>query len=129
MKNSNEDSTGKISIRSAGLGGVSDEDVEARAQELASINDRGTEGVTDEDFKQARAELSGEGLPEGSLEDQDSTGSLSRDPSDPPSFTGRQIRDQEGPDEEQMIGRLVIEGVEEANHEQMLEGRRKRDQI
>jgi len=120
-------SQGKIAIHGTGVGGVTDEEIRQRAAELASINGRTNQGITDDDLKQAREELLGRSLPATTAEDSESSGSLSRDPSDPPSFTGRQVPDREGPDEEQVMERLVMEGVEEANHEQMLQGRRKRE--
>src|ERR1700712_5377622 len=126
---SNRDSSsGKISLHGSGMGGATDDEISERAIELASINGRSGQGVTDDDLKQAREELLGQNLPATTSDDSESSGSLSRDPSDPPSFTGRQIPDREGPDEEQVAERLVMEGVEEANHEQMLEGRRKRSE-
>jgi hypothetical protein len=120
-------SQGKIAIHGSGIGGVTDDEIRDRAIELASINGRSAQGVTEEDLKQAQEELLGQRLPAATADDSESSGSLSRDPSDPPSLTGRQIPDREGPDEEQVMERLVIEGVEEANHEQMLQGRRKRE--
>ena len=118
---------GKIAIHGTGIGGITDDEIRDRAIELAAINGRSAQGVTDDDLKQAREELLGQNLPAATSDDSESSGSLSRDPSDPPSLTGRQIPDREGPDEEQVAERLVAEGVEEANHEQMLQGRRKRE--
>ena len=120
-------SQGKIAIRGTGIGGITDDEIMNRATELASINGRANKGVTDDDLRQAREELLGQSLPASTDEDSEGSGSLSRDPSDPPSLTGRQIPDREGPDDEQVTERLVMEGVEEANHEQMLQGRRKRE--
>jgi len=120
-------SQGKIAIRGTGIGGITDDEIMNRATELASINGRANKGVTDDDLRQAREELLGQSLPASTAEDSEGSGSLSRDPSDPPSLTGRQIPDHEGPDDEQVTERLVMEGVEEANHEQMLQGRRKRE--
>src|SRR4051812_10462257 len=119
-------SQGKMTIHGTGIGSITDDEIRERAAELASINGRGGEGVTEDDLQQAREELLGRNLPEATTDDSESSGSLSRDPSDPPSLTGHQVPDRMGPDEEQMVEKLVIEGVEEANHEQMLEGRRKR---
>jgi hypothetical protein len=55
--------------------------------------------------------------------------SLSRDPSDPPANRGKQIPDQEEPDDDETAQseRLVEEGVDEAEHDQMLAARRKRN--
>jgi hypothetical protein len=125
--NPRESSLGKIAIGGTGIGGVTDNEIRDRAMELASINGRANQGVTDDDLRQAQEELLGRNLPASSTDDLESSGSLSRDPSDPPSLTGHQTPDREGPDEEQVMERLVMEGVEEANHEQMLQGRRKRD--
>jgi hypothetical protein len=62
-------------------------------------------------------------------EDAAMVDSLSRDPSDPPPNRGEQIPDQEEPDddEEAQSERLVEEGVDEAEHDQMLAARRKRN--
>ena len=117
--------SGKIEIHSRGAGPVSEADLERRARELALIE--GHPEPTPDDWAQAREELGGEETQPG--EDNAMTDSLSRDPSDPPANRGEQIPDQEKPDddEEALPGRLVEEGVDEAEHDQMLAARRKRN--
>src|SRR5205085_11363623 len=81
-------SQGKMTIHGTGIGSITDDEIRERAAELASINGRGGEGVTEDDLQQAREELLGRNLPEATTDDSESSGSLSRDPSDPPSLTG-----------------------------------------
>jgi hypothetical protein len=59
-------------------------------------------------------------LPIDLNEGEDSTGSLSRDPSDPAGNRGHQVPEYSEPDEEEEVERTVLEGVEEAQHEQMV---------
>jgi hypothetical protein len=66
--------------------------------------------------------LPNDSLPPDLDENENSTDSLSRDPSDPPANRGRQIPEYAEADEEEQIERTVLEGVEEAQHEQMVAG-------
>jgi hypothetical protein len=61
-------------------------------------------------------------LPSSLDENENSVDSLSRDPSDPPANRGRQTPAYAEADEEEDIERTVLEGVEEAQHEQMVAG-------
>ena len=122
MKNINDPTSGKILIHENGLGEMTENEIADRALELALIDGRAA--ATKEDFERARAELRGATLPSASGDDDSSTDSLSRDPSDPPSNHGHQIPNREGHDEEVAVERLVAEGVEEAQHDQMLAARR-----
>ena len=65
--------------------------------------------------------MNGEDIPPGSDEDAEAVSSLSRDPSEPASNLGRQVPDREGEDEQQATERLVAEGVNEAEHDQMVQ--------
>lgn len=56
---------------------------------------------------------------------EDATGSLSRDPSDPAVDRGRQTPEIEGDDEEQIFEKLVEDGVEIAEDEQLDAGKRR----
>ena len=56
-------------------------------------------------------------------EDAESMQSMSRDPSDPMVDRGRQVPEYGGDDEKAALEHLALEGVEEAQHEQMLEAR------
>ncbi|MEO6569565.1 MAG: hypothetical protein ABIO94_12440 [Opitutaceae bacterium] len=123
MKNINDPTSGKILIHENGLGEMTEREIAERALELAVIDGRAA--ATKEDLDRARAELRGKTLPPTSNSDASSMDSLSRDPSDPPANRGRQMPNYEGPDEEVAIERLVTEGVEEAQHDQMLAARRK----
>ncbi len=66
--------------------------------------------------------LPNDDLPADLNENENSIDSLSRDPSDPPANRGRQIPEYAEADEEEQIERTVLEGVEEAQHEQMVAG-------
>ena len=115
---------GKIEVLSRGIGALGEADLERRARELALID--GHAEPTPDDWDQARAELGGSVVEPG--EDDAMTDSLSRDPSDPPANRGEQVPDIAEPDddEEEVAERLVSEGVEEAEHDQMLAARKKR---
>ncbi|HZZ58945.1 MAG TPA: hypothetical protein VFE31_14020 [Opitutaceae bacterium] len=97
-------------------------DADRRAREIALIDGH---PVGPEDLTEAERELSGSNRPLNDSADE-SVGSLSRDPSDPPADQGRQAPSFEGDDEEQAAERLVSEGVEEADHDQMLAARKQR---
>jgi len=103
------------------VGGLTRADVEKRAHELALID--GRDEATDDDLARAQAELNGKLLPDAVAEDADAMSSRSRDPSDPPADRGRRAPESEA-NEEEMIERLALEGVEEAQHQQMVESRR-----
>jgi len=114
----------KVIIHGRGAGGITERDIERRAHELASINGRPPRAVTARDFLEARRELAGEDLPPTIADDAEGRGALSRDPSEPPSEFGHKVPDLEGIDEQQAAESLAEEGVEEAQHEQMLAARR-----
>jgi len=115
---------GKVLIRGMGTGGITGTDIERRARELADLDGRDPAKYTQADLARARAELSGSGLPATTSDDAEGEYGLTRDPSEPPSDSGRQIPDDEGPDEQKAAERLAEEGIEEAQHEQMLAARR-----
>lgn len=116
----------KLEIHGKGVGGFSQADVERRAVELALIDNR-TE-ATEEDRTAALAELRDRHLPDAVNEDAESMQSMSRDPSDPLVDRGRQVPEYGGDDEKTVLERLALEGVEEAQHEQMLEARNNIDE-
>lgn len=115
----------KLILHGRGIGDLDDDDVEKRAREIALIRGRPSDRLTDEDRAQALAELQGEMLPETTGTDGESRGALSRDPSDPVSIPGRQTANVDGGDEAEAVERLASEGVEEAQHDQMLASRRR----
>lgn len=123
MKNINDPTSGKILIHENGRGEMTEGEIAERALELAVIEGRASPNK--EDFERARAELRGITLPPASGDELSSNDSLSRDPSDPPANHGHQIPNREGTDEEVAVERLVSEGVEEAQHDQMLAARRR----
>ncbi len=103
------------------MSGFSPEDLERRAIELALIGNRTT--VNDSDRAQARAELQDRELPDAINEDAESMQSMSRDPSDPLADRGRQVPAHGDEDQKTVLEKMTLEGVEEAQHEQMLEAR------
>lgn len=111
----------KIELHGSGVSGFSPEDVERRARELALIDNR-TE-VTDRDRERARNDFQDVDLPDAINEDAESMQSMSRDPSDPLVDRGRQVPEYGGDDEKTALEKMALEGVEEAQHEQMIEAR------
>ncbi len=110
-----------MELHGKGVGGFSPEDVERRALELALIDNRTK--ANDEDRHRARAEFLDRDLPDASNEDADTMQSMSRDPSDPMVDRGRQAPEYGGDDEDTALQKITLEGVEEAQHEQMVESR------
>jgi hypothetical protein len=113
----------KFLLHGQGTGELTDEVVEARAREIAVIHGRSSDRVTEEDRAEAWAELQGDLLPAASDSDGESAGAITRDPSEPVSVPGRQIPNLEPEDDSAAIERLASEGVEEAQHDQMLAAR------
>lgn len=126
MPKSSRTSSSKIEVRGQGVSGYSRADVERRARELALIENRPE--PNDEDRARALAEFRDRHLPDAVNEDADSMRSLSRDPSDPPVDRGHQVPAYGGDDEKTALENLALEGVEEAQHEQMLAARRNIDE-
>jgi hypothetical protein len=107
---------------------ITDEAIELRAKELALIDGRPADSVTEDDRRRALAELRGQHLPEGSFDDLAASGGLSRDLSEPRSITGERTPIYNEPEDQEMQERLALEGVEEAQHDQMLAARRRRNE-
>jgi hypothetical protein len=126
MPKSSKASTPKIEIGGEGVSGFSPSDVEQRARELALIENR--PAPNDDDRARALAEFRDHHLPDAVNEDAESMRSMSRDPSDPIADRGRQAPEYGGDDEKTALENLALEGVEEAQHEQMLEARRNIDE-
>src|SRR5262245_5625801 len=116
----------KILLRGHGTGDLNEDDVEKRAREIAVIRGRDPEALSEDDRAEAWAELNGELLPGTSSTDKDAAGGLSRDPSEPLSDPGHEVVTAE-PDEDETDARerLANEGVEEAQHDQMLAARKR----
>jgi hypothetical protein len=121
----NDPTSGRILVHGQGAGGISRADIERRARELADIDGRSGAEITDQDLARARAELHGNTLPETTVEDSEANVGLTRDPSEPPSNSGREATVREGHDEEKAVERLTLEGVDEAQHDQMIAARRR----
>lgn len=113
---------GRIILHGDGVGDLTLDDIEKRAREIAVIHGRAPERVTEEDRQQALDELQNRSLP-AIDDDGESRGAITRDPSEPVSVPGRQIANQVGEGDPAAIERLAYEGVEEAQHDQMLAAR------
>ena len=111
----------KVELHGKGIGGFTAADIERRAKELAEIENRIQ--ITDADRARARAEFLDRDLPAALNEDAETMQSMSRDPSDPATDRGRQAPDYVESDEDTSLQRLALEGVEEAQHEQMTASR------
>jgi hypothetical protein len=123
MNDYSEPRPGKIEVHGNGLGAPSPEEVERRAREIAMIDERNPDEFTDTDWKQARRELMGEENntpPEETSDNAD----LTEEWTVVASSKGHRMP-RPGTDEEETVGEhLVIDGLEEAAHDQMLEARR-----
>jgi hypothetical protein len=126
MATHSRDPAPKVELRGKGVGAFTKADVERRALELALIDGR-TE-ATDEDRAAALAEFNDLHLPDAVNQDSESMQSMSRDPSDPIVDRGHQVPNYGGDDEKTALEQLALEGVEEAQHEQMLESRNNIDE-
>lgn len=116
----------KVELHGQGVSGFSQADIDRRAQQLALIANRPV--ATDEDRAHAVAEFRDRHLPDAVNEDADSMQSMSRDPSDPMTNRGRQVPEYGGEDEKAALERLTLEGVEEAQHDQMVQSRNEPDE-
>ena len=125
--NTNPLTKGVLMENFVGIGTVTPEMVEKRAVELALINGRAATEVSQTDLEQAKRELTGESdLDPGEAALESVPESERWDPV--PGSTGHQapksIEDDED-DEGRSIGeQLVSEGVNEAEHDQMLKAAR-----
>src|ERR1044071_8139582 len=114
---------GKISEHGNGIGVPSPQEVEKRAREIAMIDERNPDEFTEADWAQARHELMGE---ENNVppEETPDNADMTEEWSGIASSKGHRIP-RPGTEEEETVGEhLVIEGIEEATHDQMLEARR-----
>lgn len=110
---------GRLSSQAHGLGTVTREMVEARAREIALINGRSEKQVLDSDLEEARKEL---------LQSQNQD----LDPSPAESIpeenrwevvagtSGKAAQRVPAPDEQTVAEHLVHEGIEDAEHDQMV---------
>jgi hypothetical protein len=117
---------GKLMLHGSGTGDLGNDDVERRAREIAVIRGRSAERVSEEDRAEAWAELEGSLLPGTTGSDTQTRGALSRDPSEPVADSGHEVvTENASEDDEDARERLATEGVEEAQHDQMLAAREK----
>ena len=123
MNDYSQPPAGKISLHGNGLGAPSPEDVERRAREIAMIDERNPDEFTEADWGQARHELMGaenHTPPEETPDNAD----LTEEWSVTASSKGHRMP-RPGTEEEETVGEhCVIDGLEEATHDQMLEARR-----
>ena len=123
MENYSQPPPGKISEHGHGIGAPSREEVERRAREIAMIDERNPDEFTEADWAQARHELRGEENNAPPEETPDNA-EMTEEWSVIASSKGHHIP-RPGTQEEETVGEhLVIEGIEEATHDQMLEARR-----
>jgi hypothetical protein len=114
---------GKISDHFNGMGTVTRDTVVQRAREIALINGRGPNHYTQDDFALAKRELTGD-LPETRSEIDDDPTELLLAWDEPLGAAGHPVRRAEPEDERSCAEQLTEEGMEEASHEQMVEGAR-----
>lgn len=124
MRKQSTRTNGRVTLRGEGAGVPSWDDAEARAKEIARIN--GRTRATENDREQARDELRAQSLPPTTGEDAIAKRSVTRDPADPPARRGRRTRTEPASDPQTDLERLVVEGVEEAQHDQMRAASRRR---
>lgn len=120
-KNTRDQAAPPESGRDPIAGSTAEAAIERRAREIATIAQR-TE-ISAADRAQARADVRERRLPDAINEDADSMQSMSRDPSDPMTNRGRQVPEYGGDDEKAALEHLALEGVEEAQDEQMVAAR------
>jgi hypothetical protein len=113
--------TPKMEVHGKGVGVPADADIERRAREIALIDNRIE--ISADDRARARAEYQDRDLPDTLNDDAESMQSLSRDPSDPMTDRGHQVPEYGADDEKAALERLALEGVEEAQHDQMVQSR------
>jgi hypothetical protein len=112
---------GKISDHFKGMGTVTPDMVTERAREIALISGRPPNHFNQDDFMEAKRELTG-ATPEAEGGDEEDTvaGLVTWD--EAPGATGHPVEKAEPEDEQTCAAQLAEEGMEEAEHEQMVEG-------
>ena len=125
---------GALTINSTGIGTVTRKMVRERATELAVINGRSAQDASKSDWEQAKRELTGE--PDADPKEAILESAPESERWDPvPGSTGHLVSvtsiDEEDDDGRSISERLVEKGVQEAEHDQMLQAARadkKKDQ-
>ena len=119
--NDNSHPAGKISIHGDGFGAPSPDSVEKRAREIALIAERDPDEFTDADWDQARRELLGT-LDYNAPEETADNAEVVEEWNVVASSAGH--RAPRVDDDESVGEQLVEEGIEEAEHDQMVEARK-----
>ncbi len=118
---------GKILDHDAGIGEADDDEVEARANELAEIDGFDADQVNDGHRQQARQELSGAADP-FAANDAEGIEAALIEPDDVPGESGGAVSPATNAaqsSDEQTIGEsLYSEGIAEADHDRMVASRR-----
>ena len=109
---------GRISDHFQGIGAASLDRVLDRAREIALTNGRLPNQFTDEDFLQAKRELMGA---DSSAESDDPMSALVRW-DEPLDARGHPVEKTEAADEQAVVVELIEEGLNEAEHDQMVQG-------
>lgn len=123
MNDHSQSRAGKISLHGNGAGVPSPEEVEKRAREIAIIDERDPDEFTDADWAQARREMLGveNNIPP---EETPDNADLTEEWDMVASSKGHRAP-RPGVEEEETVGEhCVVDGLEEATHDQMLEARR-----
>jgi len=120
MKRRHPISDGNVEEHARGLGTVTPEMVTARAREIALINRRTNGKPTPDDWEEAKRELTEGRSAHDPMEDVPVSKRWDPVPGSPP----RQANNLPADDEQTVAESLVESGVEEAEHEQMVEGTR-----
>jgi hypothetical protein len=121
---------GALTENSAGIGTVTRDMVRKRAVELAVINGRSAQSVSEADLEQAKRELTGE--PDTDPKEAVLESAPESERWDPVhGSTGHKVPAAPGEDEDQEgrsdNERLVEEGIQGAEHDQMRQASRKQD--
>jgi hypothetical protein len=120
MKKRHPISEGKVESHARGLGTVTPEMVTERARELALINRRPDDKPTPEDWQEAKRELTRGNSGHDPFEDVP----VSKRWDPVPGSPARRADNMPADDEQTVAETLVESGVEEAEHDQMVEGTR-----
>lgn len=120
MKKRNQNSDGMIAEHARGLGTVTPEMVSHRAREIALINRRPNDTPTPDDWREAKEELTSGTTGHDPMEDVP----VSKRWDPVPGSPARKASTQTADDEQSVPEALVQSGVEEAEHDQMVEGTR-----
>jgi hypothetical protein len=111
---------GKISDHFRGLGTVTSDMVTERAREIALINGRPPNHYNQDDFMEAKRELAAAAEADGESEEDTVAGLVTWD--EAPGAAGRPVEKGAPEDEQGCAAQLAEEGLDEAGHEQMVEG-------